>query len=34
MAQSLEASGVFYALGLTGGIGLGICAIYGGYKLL
>jgi hypothetical protein len=34
VAQSLGASGAFYAIGLTGGIGLGICAIYGGYKLL
>jgi hypothetical protein len=34
VAQSLGASGVFYYLGLTGGIGLAVGAVYGGYKLI
>jgi hypothetical protein len=32
-AQSLGATGVFATLGAASGIGLGVCAVYGGYKL-
>jgi hypothetical protein len=31
--QSLAATGVIYSVGLVSGVGLGACAIYGGYKL-
>jgi len=33
VAQSLGASGVFATLGAVSGVGLGVCALYGGYKL-